>query len=303
LVETFRPLLPVGYDAGVDAYRAAVESLSAADLSRHYTQGLTWFHETFVPALKDRLAQLSGGALELDDFVAVAAGSDCDFISHLVEAVSARAPVRIYPGDWFGFRVGCSEPERVAFASDGRGAALACVCVPSVRNGRLTEEMLAFLSAADACLLNLNLYPTLPASERAAVARALAPLLERAVLSISFSRGFGLTASQLGVALVRRDHPLLARLRGAWEWHTYFFNALAARAFLALDLDRTAAVDRQRRRWVGDWLRRCGLPDIDEGSYYVRSFTPDGELAPHLRPLQRGASGEIVRLCFKPPQV
>ena len=57
-VEGFRPLLPVGYAAGVDAYRAAVASLSARDLTRHYTDGLSFFHETLVPAVKARLVAL-----------------------------------------------------------------------------------------------------------------------------------------------------------------------------------------------------------------------------------------------------
>ena len=50
---------------------------------------------------------------------------------------------------------------------------LACLCVPSVRNGHLTEEMLGFLESAGACLLNLNLFPTLAADERRAVGGAL----------------------------------------------------------------------------------------------------------------------------------
>src|SRR5262245_50744388 len=82
------------------------------------------------------------------------------------------------------------------------------VCVPSVRNGHLTAGMLEFLEQAGMCLLNINLYPTLAAEERRAVSEALAPLLSRSLLSISFSRGFALTASQLGVVLVHRDHPL-----------------------------------------------------------------------------------------------
>ena len=37
---------------------------------------------------------------------------------------------------------------------------------------------------------------------------------------------------------VLRDHPYRARFGTAWDWFTYFHNALAARAFLALDLLR-----------------------------------------------------------------
>src|SRR4051794_19146988 len=61
-VETLRPLLPVGYAAGAEAYRAAVAGLTAHDLSTHYTAGLGWFHGEFVPHLKRVLAGLTGGA-------------------------------------------------------------------------------------------------------------------------------------------------------------------------------------------------------------------------------------------------
>ena len=130
------------------------------------------------------------------------------------------------------------------------------------------------------------------------MAAQLAPLLDRSVVTVSFSRGFGLTASQLGVALVRPDHPLRARLATAWGWHSYYFNALAARAFLALDLDRVQAVDATRRRWVGDWLTARGLPDAPGGTYYVRSFRPEGPVPARLAPLVRE---DVVRLCMKPP--
>ena len=49
--------------------------------------------------------------------------------------------------------------------------------------------------------------------------------------------GFSLAASQVGLMLVHRDHPLLAKNRKAWEWFSYFYNAVAARAFMVLDLD------------------------------------------------------------------
>src|SRR5689334_21205517 len=51
-VETFRPLLPVGYSAGVEAYRHAALSLTERDLTTHYTAGLGWFHGEFIPDLK-----------------------------------------------------------------------------------------------------------------------------------------------------------------------------------------------------------------------------------------------------------
>ena len=296
-VEHYRALLPVGYAAGLAAYQRAVASLTVRDLSQHYTDGLRFFHEEFAPHLKRVLVELTGGIWNLDDYIAYAAGSDVDFMTHLVEAVAAREPVCLYPGDWFGFRVGVTQQHNVFWTDDSAGG-LACLCVPSVRNGHVTPAMAAFLNNASACLLNLNLYPTLPAVERHAVAAALTPVLERSVLSISFSRGFGLTASQLGVALVHRDHPYRQRFAEAWNWLTYFHNALAARAFMQLDLAQLREVDEQRRQWVHDWLSSNGLPVIESGSYYVKAFRPTGVIPAALAPLIRG---DVARLCFKPP--
>ena len=146
-------------------------------------------------------------------------------------------------------------------------------------------------------LLNINLFPTLTAPERHATALALRPLLPSALLSVSFSRGFGLTASQLGVLLVPPGHPFADRYRRQWDWFTYFYNALAARAFLAIDGDATAAVDGERRAWTTDWLVQRGLPDVATGSYYLRSFRVDGAPADHLRPLIREG---VLRCCLKP---
>jgi hypothetical protein len=297
-VETFRPLLPVGYAAGADAYRAAVESLTANDLSTHYTRGLDFFRSEFVPQLKRLLRELSGGVWDLSDFDAFAAGSDVDLMAHVIEAIAAREEVCLYPGDWFGFLVGSTHQERIHWTAQSRGR-LACLCVPSVRNGHLTTEMLDFLDGAGACLLNLNLFPTLEKAERTAVAEALAPVLSKSLLSISFSRGFGLTASQLGVVMVPRAHPYRTRYAQQWEWFTYFFNGLAARAFLALDLGHIARIDDERRAWVSEWLRANHLPVVESGSYYVKAFRPEGAIPDALRVLVRDG---LVRLCFKPPQ-
>ncbi|MCA8989824.1 MAG: hypothetical protein KDA78_19405 [Planctomycetaceae bacterium] len=297
-VEGFRPLLPVGYDAGVSAYRGAVDTLSARQLTTHYTTGLEFFHGEFVPYLKQRLHQLSGGVWSFDDHIAVAAGSDVDFMTHLVEAVAASTPVALYPGDWYGFQVGCTQTAGIQWNKMGE-AGLACLCVPSVRNGHVTEEMIQYLSAADTCLLNLNLYPTLSAEDRQFTANALAPLLPKSVLSISFSRGFGLTASQLGVALIPKSHPFVQRYRQQWDWLTYFYNAIAARAFMLFDLDAAQHVDQLRKTWVQAWLKERGLPVTDSGSYYVKSFQVEGTLPDYFDPLRRD---DIVRLCFKPPQ-
>jgi hypothetical protein len=131
------------------------------------------------------------------------------------------------------------------------------------------------------------------------VAKRLTSVLDKSVLSISFSRGFGLTASQLGVALVSRNHPYRRRFAAVWEWLTYFHNALAARAFQALDLTQVAAVDEKRRTWVREWLSEQGLPAVATGSYYVKVFRPAEGVPERLRPLGRDG---LVRLCFKPPQ-
>jgi len=292
----------VGYAAGAAAYHAAVAGLDAGALTTHYTAGLSWFEETFAPHVRGLMSELTGGVWDLSEYVAVASGSDVDWMTHLVEAVAAREGVSVYPGDWWGFSVGCTQPN-IAFSDDAAGR-LACVCLPSVRNGQLTEEMATFLEGADACLLNINLFPTLPASERAAIARRLLPVLPRSVLSISFSRGFGLTASQLGVALVHRDHPYVARFARQWGWFSYFHNAIAARALMALDLGAMRAVDDQRRVEVKAWLEARGLPVVDGGTYYVKSFRPQGPIPEGLRPLVReGAWGSVVRLCFKPAVV
>lgn len=299
LAERFRPLLPVGYEAGVKAYQQAAAELTARDLADHYTKGLAFFHKEFVPYLKRTLVNLSGGVWNFDDFVAYAAGTDVDFMAHIVEAVSASERVVLFPGDWFGFRVGCTQVENIYWDAAGSGE-LSCLCVPSVRNGCLTDEMLRFLSSTRHSLLNLNLFPTLVASERRVVAEQLTSLLDRAVLSISFSRGFGLTASQLGVVLVHRDHPYRRRFEVQWNWYTNFYNAIAARAFMLIDLEALAAIDAQRRAWVDRWLIEHELPAIETGSYYVRSFHPDGDVPNYLLPLYREG---VLRLCFKPPQV
>lgn len=296
-VEPLRPLLPVGYEAGVQAYQKAVAELTPRDLADHYTRGLQFFHEQFVPDLKRKLAGLSGGAWKLDDYVAFAAGTDVDFMTHLIEAVAAHQRVALFPGDWFGFLVGCTQTANIHWDKHGR-AELACLCIPSVRNGHVTGDMLEFLASSRSCLLNLNLLPTLVAQERHALCQQLLPLLERSVLSISFSRGFGLTASQLGVALVHRDHPYVRQFQRPWTWFTHFFNALAARAFMLLNLEHMEVVDQERRLWVGEWLTRHDLPAVSSGSYYVKTFRPAGDVPAYLQPLLRDG---LVRLCFKPP--
>jgi hypothetical protein len=273
-------------------------ALTARDLTEHYTEGLSFFHDEFVPQLKARLSWLSGGAwtpADLEDFVAYAGGSDVDVMAHVIEAIAARERVALYPGDWFGFLVGSTHQHRIDWTTAAAGR-LACLCVPSVRNGHFTDEMLSFLEESSACLLNLNLFPTLASGERRETARRLRALLGKSLLSISFSRGFGLTASQLGVLLVHREHPFVRRFHEPWSWFTYFYNALAARAFLRLDLEHLQRVDEARRASVAAWLDAQHLPCVRTGSYYVKSFTVDDELPERLRPLARDS---LVRLCFR----
>lgn len=290
--------MPVGYAAGVRSYQAAVSKLTPRDLTTHYTAGLDFFHDTFVPELKARLEGLTGGVWNLDNHVAFAAGSDVDLMAHLIEAVAVAERVCLYPGDWHGFRVGCTQTERIEWDECGNGV-LNCLCIPSVRNGHITAEMLQFLETAPACLLNLNLFPTLSVDERKTVAQDLLPVLPNAVISISFSRGFGLTASQLGVILIPKNHPFRQRFASQWNWFTYFYNAIAAKAFLEFDLSEAQAIDRVRAQWVNAWLEDHGLPVVQTGSYYVKSFRVDGPLPDYLQPLCRN---DVVRLCFKPPQ-
>lgn len=304
--EPFRALTPCGYAAGVSAYQAAAARLKPSDLTNHYTDGLAFFHDDLVPHLKRSLGALSGGVWQLDDFVGFAAGSDVDLMAHIVNAVTARGgDVSLYEGDWYGFLLGASQPERLRWWSPDAvppRSALACVCVPSVRNGHTTQEMLAHLGTADAALLNINLFPTLSPDERAVTAQALLPVLQKSVISVSFSRGFGLTASQLGVVLIHRAHPLLGLIRKQLDWFTYFYNAIAAHAFTLLDPDQLAVVDTSRRSEVQQWLQNRDLPALESGSYYVKSFgLPQNTPAAArdlLKPLLRGDS--LVRLCFKP---
>jgi len=293
----------VGYRAGVEAYRRSVAELTVRDLSEHYRGGVEFFHDEFVPHLKRTLVALSGGEWNLDDFTAYAAGSDVDLITHIIDGVAGdgvagETPVRLFPGDWYGFLVGSSRPAAISWDADGAGG-LACLCVPSVRNGQFTDEMLEFLRRADDRLLNVNLFPTLSADDRRQAARDLAPLLDRSILSISFSRGFGLTASQFGVILIHRNHPLRRRFQKQWEWFTYFYNALAARAFMLIDLAELQRVDDERRREVHAWLAEHGLPVVQSGTYYVKSFR-SAELPECFGPLVRDG---VVRLCFKPTSV
>lgn len=299
-VETVRPLLPVGYSAVAAAYQTAATAISVADLTTHYTTGTEFFRDEFVPCVKARLTELSGGAWDLADFDAVAAGSDVDLIAHIVEAVAPRHGVSVFPGDWFGFVVGSTHDAHIRWETSASGR-LAAICVPSVRDGHLTDEMVAFLDSATACLLNINLFPTLPSAERSTIAQRVAPLLQKALISVSFSRGFGLTASQLGVLLVHRDHPYRHQFARQWNWFSYFYNALAARAFMAVPMETLQAVDAARREWAQNWLRERSLPVIATGSYYVKTFTVDGPIAPHLQPLHRGE--QRIRLCLKPPMV
>lgn len=247
--------------------------------------------------MKRVLTELSRGVWDLADHAVFAAGSDVDLMTHVIDHAASTSTVHAFPGDWWGFKKGMLR-DRVAF--DDGAADFGCVCLPSVRNGHVTSEMVAFLERCTTTLWNLNLWPTLDDEDRRGAAEDLVPLLDKALLSVSFSRGFGLTASQLGVLLVPKGHPLLAH-REALDWLTYFHNGVAARAFCAVDVDALRAVDDVRRKEVADWLRERGLPVVASGTYYVKSFSPDGAVSERLMPLLRDETGEsVVRLCFKP---
>jgi hypothetical protein len=298
-VERFRPLHPVGYGATADAFRRAAAAVTTDELTTHYTFGLERFHDELVPRVKRVLGELSGGAWDLAGHRVFAAGSDVDLMTHVVDAAAVTAPVHVFPGDWWGFKKGL---QRGNVSFDDGAADLGCVCLPSVRNGHVTSEMVAFLGRCTTTLWNLNLWPTLDDEDRHGAAADLLPLLPGALLSVSFSRGFGMTASQLGVLLVPPGHPLLAQAE-ALDWLSYFHNGLAARAFCAIVGDALRAVDVARRAEVSSWLRARGLPVVESGSYYVKSFRPDpgGVVDERLRPLLRDDGGEpVVRLCFKP---
>lgn len=271
--------------------------MTDSDLTTHYTSGLADFNDVFVPHLTGLLEALGSGMWSFRRHRAFAAGSDVDMMAHIIDATALRREVAIYPGDWYGFLVGSARPDRIRWTTHS-GGRFACLCVPSVRNGHLTDEMMTYLREADACLLNINLYPTLDAHERATIAEALAPILEKSIVSVSFSRGFGMTASQLGVVLVPEGNEDFETFHRQWEWFTYFHNQFAARAFALIDHETLSAVDRSRRDWVADWLRENALPETGTGTYYVKSFAVEGDLPEHFRPLVRD---DLVRLCFKPP--
>ncbi|VAW81557.1 hypothetical protein MNBD_GAMMA12-2511 [hydrothermal vent metagenome] len=289
----------MGYESVADAYRRATIGLTAKELTTHYSDGIDEFHSSFVPHLKRELSKLSGDEWQFDDYVAYAAGSDVDMMGHIVEAMIDREGVVLYPGDWFGFMVGSSHQEKIKWTSNSAGK-MACLCIPSVRNGHVTDEMFSYLDEANSCLLNINLYPTLSPAERKGVAAVLNSVLEKSIVSVSFSRGFGMTASQLGVILVHKDNPLRKRYDQQWKWYSYFYNQIATRTFMQINGEDLSVVDDRRRVEVSDWLTSKGLPVVGSGSYYVKSFRPEGDLPDYFRPLMRG---KLLRLCFKPTPV
>ena len=124
----------------------------------------------------------------------------------------------------------------------------------------------------------------------------LAGVLDRSLLSVSFSRGFSLTASQLGLILIHPSHPLL-KWRTNWEWFSYFYNAIAARAFMHIDLAEVERIHTLRRAEVAEWHTSHEIPYESAGTYYVKSFRVEGELPPAYSPLMLHG---VLRLCFKP---
>jgi hypothetical protein len=90
--------------------------------------------------------------------------------------------------DWFGFRVGVADPRNIAWNAEGNGA-LACLCVPSAHNRHVTPEI-------DPVPSPVGRLPP----ERRHVAHDLRPVLEKSVLSVSFSRAasFALSGGRRG---------------------------------------------------------------------------------------------------------
>ncbi len=136
-------------------------------------------------------------------------------------------------------------------------------------------------------------------TDRQSVASSLLPVMNRSLLSISFSRGFGLTASQLGVVLVPQSHPICQQFGTQLNCSPTSIMLLAAQAFLEMDLEAAQQIDGVRARWVESWLEQNHLPVVRSGSYYVKAFRVEGALPSYFAPLVRD---DIVRLCFKPPQ-
>jgi len=72
--------------------------------------------------------------------------------------------------------------------------------------------------------------------------------------------------------------------------------------WLAAVVARLQAKDRgQRFATAADVVARLSrhLPLVTTGSYYVKSFRPEGAVQESLHPLSHNG---LIRLCFKPPE-
>ena len=231
--------------------------LTARDLAEHYTSGLAFFHERFVPHLKEcarRAKRRRLGPYRLRRLRRGFGRRFHDASGRGGRRARPRLPVprRLV---WLPSRSDSDgEPRLGRFGPRGAGMPVRAVgakWTPDPGNARLPARRSALPAEPESLSDH--------AGRRAARScGGASPLLERAVLSISFSRGFGLTASQLGVFLLHRDHPYRMRFETQWAWFTYFFNALGgpcvhvARPARAGGARRTAAdlgarMDRESR--------------------------------------------------------
>jgi hypothetical protein len=63
---------------------------------------------------------------------------------------------------------------------------------------------------------------------------------------------------------------------------------------MALDIGVLDQVDAARRHWVSSWLRSNGLPTVEKGSYYVKSFRLGGAVPAGLDAANFVAYGHML---------
>ena len=113
-VERFRPLLPVGYAAGVRRLpRRGRRAHRRATSTTHYTARPRLVPRRVRAAAEDSVLEaLTGGAWDLSRHFARSPPAATSTSWRTWSRRSRRASAsRLFPGDWFGFRVGCDAPE------------------------------------------------------------------------------------------------------------------------------------------------------------------------------------------------
>lgn len=109
-----------------------------------------------------------------------------------------------------------------------------------------------------------------------------------------------LTQGFTDVAVARITNELTRPRQDTRPWSAAFFDSATAVRLRAMKETRDVA---EKQRVLQQKLAEVEAelsPGVETGSYYVKSFRVQGELPEHLAPLKRG---DVVRLCFKPPQV